>query len=611
MFVVAACLVVLLRLAGPGASVSTWGLVGASTLLAILPWLHTRFSVLAAGFGVLSAWMILAEPARAARERQGRLFVFFLVPVASAVAWFGFFQIVYGTPNPIFPYGEDRGTRLAYVPGGLLGLFFDAQFGLLAYSPVLAAGLVGLFAPRVDAADHARRIARGTAVVGLAYLAATATYWMWWAGVPAPPARFAASVLPVLVIPVAMAWRSAASLMRAVWLTLLSASLATTVIVVGAARARIAWNTRGIRANWLDWLSGLSDLSRAWPSFFWRLAPTDLRTEVHFLGHVLLWVAIFAGSCALLVRVLRNRPVTASGPAAAWWLAVSLMLAIQSGWWFNGATGLSAASSQVAVLNASVSGKRVVQVSPSSIGPLRDLTGRLRIRATRADDVGDPGASWVPLLEVPRGVFDLTVSLRRPREGALALRVGRSGEPLRRLALSGVNEQTLPLVLPAGAGALFFEPDAGLAAVGERIELVPLKLDSPIAGYASTSAHFGNADVFFYGPTIYVEPDGFWVRGGQTAVFTIAVERGRPNIDLALANGDAANDLRLEWGSRQEKLTLAPAESRTVNVDMTRDGSALVRLTSPSGFRPSDDGASQDRRYLGVRVKVGEGRGQQ
>ncbi len=178
------------------------------------------------------------------------------------------------------------------------------------------------------------------------------------------------------------------------------------------------------------------------------------------------------------------------------------------------------------------------------------------------------------------------------------------GEPLRRLSLAGVNDQTLPLLLPAGAGALFFEPDAGLAAAGERIELMPLKLDPPIAGYASTSARFGSADVFFYGPTIYVEPDGFWVRGGQTAEFTIAVERGRPSLGLALANGEAANDLRVEWGSHRERLSLAAAESHTIRVDLTRGGSRFVRLTSSSGYRPSDDGVSEDRRYLGVRVRI-------
>ncbi len=120
--------------------------------------------MLAAGLGVLAG---VDDPHRAPAGRLGdrcrRLLAFSIVPVVSAAAWFGFFQIVYGTPNPIFPYGEDRGTRLAYVPGGLLGLFFDAQFGLLAYSPVLAAGLIGLFVRPAGAADPVRRIARGTA----------------------------------------------------------------------------------------------------------------------------------------------------------------------------------------------------------------------------------------------------------------------------------------------------------------------------------------------------------------------------------------------------------------------------------------------------------------
>ena len=250
----------------------------------------------------------------------------------------------------------------------------------------------------------------------------------------------------------------------------------------------------------------------------------------------------------------------------------------------------------------------MLQVRPSSIGPTADLTGRLRIRATRADEVGDPGASWLPLLDVPSGEFAVNVALRRPREGALALRVGRSRRAFAPAAPSrGVNEQTLPLLLPAGAGALFFEPDAGLAAAGERIELTPVKLDPPIAGYASTSAHFGNADVFFYGPTIYVEPDGFWVRGGQTAEFTIAVERGRPSVGLGSGEWGGAERSDAWSGEHTGRGWLSRhAESRTINVDMTRDGSALVRLTSPSGFRPSDDGASEDRRYLGVRVRIRE-----
>jgi hypothetical protein len=603
-FIVAATVVSLLRLSESKRSLGTLELVGISALLAVLPWLHTRFSVLAAGLGALMAWSVLVESGRDSGQRKRRLALFSIVPIASALAWFGFFQVVYGTPNPIFPYGEDRGTRLAYVPGGLLGLFFDAQFGLLAYSPILAAALVGLFAKPEGLANGARRVAGATLVVGVAYLAASASYWMWWAGVPAPPARFAAAVLPVFVIPIAVAWCAAGAALRVVMTTLLSVSVAISVVVIGAARARIAWNTRGIRANWLDWLSGVTDLSRAWPSFFWRLSPVDLTTEFHFLAHVVIWVAIFAGSCAVLLRWLRDRSVASAALPVVWWVLVALMLAVQSGWWVNGATGLSAAPSQVTILNAAAVGRRILQIRPFAIGPLRDLTSRLRIRATRADEVGETAASWVPLLEVPPGEFAVTVGLRRPREGTLGFRIGRSAEPVRRLRLAGVNTQTQSLALPAGAGALFFEPDAGLSAAGDRIELTPLRLEAPATGYAATSARFGDADLFFFGSTIYAEPDGFWVRGGQTTVFTVAVERGRAGVNLAMTNGEPANEVRLAWGTRNERVALRPFESRTIPIDVSREGVMLVRLTSPAGFRPSDDGVSEDRRYLGVRVKI-------
>ena len=604
LFVVAATVVCLLRLSGSGRPLSTRVLVGISALLALLPWLHTRFSVLSAGFGALVIWFVLVEPGRDSPERRRRLAAFTVVPIVSAVAWFTFFQVVYGTPNPLFPYGDDRGTRLAYVPGGLLGLFFDAQFGLFTYSPILAAAAVGLLVRSSGETTSAGRVARLAFLAGFTYLAATATYWMWWAGVPAPPARFAAAVLPTFAIPVALAWQSAAASMRAVWTTLLTVSAAVSLIVITAARGRIAWNTRGIRTNWLDWLSGVVDLSRAWPSFFWQLDPTNLGSELHFFGHVLIWATVFVGSCAVLLRWIQNRSLASVGLPVVWWFCVAFLLAVQAGWWFNGSTGLSPASSQVAVLNASASGQRVLQIRPFSIGPLRDLTGRLRIRATRVDEVGEAGASWQPLLDVPPGEFSVSVSLRRPREGALALRIGRSVQPLRRLTLAGVNSQMLALELPAGAGALFFEPDEGLSAAGDRIELTPLKLQRPADGYAATSVRFGDADLFFYGPTIYVEPDGFWARGGMTTTFVVAAERGRRDVNLTLTNGEAANEAVLALGTRNERIALRPFESQTVTVGISREGVSLVRLTPTSGFRPSDDGVSEDRRYLGVRVTV-------
>src|SRR5690606_22269968 len=158
-----------------------------------------------------------------AGRRAAHLALFAAAPMVSALAWFGYFYSIYGTPDPRAPYGEAPNTSLAFVPGGWLGLFFDNQFGLLTYSPVLAAAMVGLV---VGGPSRERAIARALAGVAAAYLAATAFYWMWWAGVPASPARFAAASLPIFGLPAALAWRAAIPAGRALFAAAAAMSVA-------------------------------------------------------------------------------------------------------------------------------------------------------------------------------------------------------------------------------------------------------------------------------------------------------------------------------------------------------------------------------------------------
>ena len=176
---VAAAVWLLLLLREPAARVRDWQLASVGAGLAALPWLHTRFAVIAAGFGIAILWRLLANPEATTAERRQRAIVFLAIPIASALAWFAFFQIVYGTPNPAAPYGGDTHSSLAYVPVGLAGLLFDQQFGLIACAPVLAFAVVQYLRPRRDASE---RVAAVAGIVALAYLAAVACYWMWWAG---------------------------------------------------------------------------------------------------------------------------------------------------------------------------------------------------------------------------------------------------------------------------------------------------------------------------------------------------------------------------------------------------------------------------------------------
>src|SRR4029079_8404203 len=119
-----------------GRSLRPWLWHGAA--LALLPWLHTRLTVLAATL----AGLILARLARAS-DPFSKAAAFLAVPAVSAVAWLGFFLVVYGTLDPTAPYAGDIGSSFAYLPNGFGGLFFDQGFGLFPTAPVLAVALLG------------------------------------------------------------------------------------------------------------------------------------------------------------------------------------------------------------------------------------------------------------------------------------------------------------------------------------------------------------------------------------------------------------------------------------------------------------------------------------
>ncbi|HXH05973.1 MAG TPA: hypothetical protein VNI83_05210, partial [Vicinamibacterales bacterium] len=209
---VLAGLLLLLRLGAArraGIAVAPGTLARAGAMLALLPWLHTRFALLAA---VLATAALLRLP----RSRDGLCGAAALlaVPAASALAWFGYFYVLYGTPDPNAPYGTFMRTQShpSFITGGLAGLFFDQQFGLLVYAPVYAAAVWGLLAlwrrPGELPGAGDRRLVVELILLAAPYLAAVTTLRMWWAGWSAP-ARFLVPLLPVGAVLCAVAWQTA------------------------------------------------------------------------------------------------------------------------------------------------------------------------------------------------------------------------------------------------------------------------------------------------------------------------------------------------------------------------------------------------------------------
>jgi hypothetical protein len=569
-------------------------LVLVSAALAALPWLHTRFAVLSAGLGAVIVWRLLVGPARPLAERRRRVLAFAAAPAASALLWFTFFYVLYGTPNPAAPYGANPEASWRFIPGGLIGLLFDQQFGLFLYSPVLMAAAAGLLARGQD-----RRIAWPAAGAALLYFMAVATYWMWWAGNPAPPARFAAAALPLLAVPAAIAW-SGAGATRAVWRLLAVVSGVLALGVVGVDHGTLAWNMRDGEARWLEWLTPVANLPRAWPSFFWKLTPEDLSTERAFALHVLVWVGVFVGSWQALRLARRATPLL-----AIWWLPLALTIAAVIGWRLNDVSGLDPARSQLAVLTAIAQGRAGLRLDAWSIASLTTDRVVRELVVTGEEPGRTPGPPWLALAAVPPGTYELRFLTARPRQGEVAIRIGRAPRPLGTLALVPLSDQRQRLTLPAGAAMLTVEPDSALRAVGGRVELAPIVIDTTPTRPAQSAMRYGSSDVFFLDDSVFAEADGFWVRGGSTAELAMLTRVPNASMELILRNGAAPNQVTVDVNRQSRRLALSPGEEVALTLPVEDPAGTLrLRITSASGFRPSDLSTSRDERYLGVWVGV-------
>jgi hypothetical protein len=587
---------------------SALAIVGAA--LAVLPWLHTRFAIVAGGFGVAIAWATLTESRpRAARLR--RLAAFAGLPLVSASAWFLFFQRIYGTPDPRAPYGPMSDASWAFVPGGLAGLFFDQQFGLFTYAPVLFAvvAIAAVRPPRPLLASVTVPL-----VIAVAYLIGVATVWMWWAGRPAPPARFANAVLPVLAAPLALVFARSSQAARAVWLTLLTFTVAISAVVLGVDRGALAWNDRTAQALWLEWLSPVVNLPRGWPSFFWRLDPAILSSEAPFLIHAGTWLAGTVLGGWLIARVARHISRTGVGRAASVvWIGAAIgMGLVQAGWLLNGIHGLDPARSQLSVLSRMADGRPLFAIAAFSVQRAASAPETMRIRSEESGRV-DPTPPWLVLNGVPPGTYDLVITANRAQPGAALVHIG--GHLFRTIPLEPVASQQVRVPLAAGARSLVVQPGPEVRGEAQRAtpnlepgtwraEVVPVDVRPAPLGVARTAMRSGGSDVFFLDDHVYLEGEGFWTHGERTASFVFATDPGRPAIALTLRNGPHANVVTVKAGALTTPETLQPSETRTVTVPVDPEGMVTISLTTSRGFRPADVGGSRDRRYLGVWVEI-------
>ena len=597
-------------------SLVPWLLHGAA--LALLPWLHSRFALLA---GSLGALVLLRLPYT--KHPAGKAIAFLIVPALSALAWVGFFIAIYGRADPSAPYGlsSAREFSLAFIPGGITGLFFDQRFGLIANAPVLlfaAAGLLIMLRQNgespASAVGGARRLALELLFVVVPYLLTATSYAMWWAGWSAP-ARFANPAVLTLAIPCAAAWqRFAQGANRAARVTA-SGALALTVflsaVLVLSDGGRLAYNTRESTALWLDWASRLTSLGDAVPAWF-------RGREGIFARDVAIWLALLGGAYAaarLLAGVPRLRARSAYATAVAWLFAAGSMLAMTIVWDLHGANGVQAAPAQLDFLRelATTPSALTVQLTPPRRLDRQGVLASLRIESPARQVAGGMGRNEVPIVAlpaVPAGRYRITPQSRAPG-GWLIVGIGQDQFALRSQPLS-YPPAAVDIDLPVNVRALSIRGDEDARRAVRGVTVEPLSLVSQIDRVsdllARRAVRYEDVSVFFLDERAFPEPDGLWIGGARESQIVVQADTVRDGIRLHLRNAPVDNRIVLTSGAWREELTLAANEERQLELPLAPGrASALLTVSSAAGFRPTDvDPASRDVRFLGVWIRPGE-----
>ena len=577
-----------------------WLLHGAA--LSALPWLHTRFAVLAATIGAL---VLLRLPAT--KEPAGKAVAFLAVPAIGALAWVAYFIAIYGTPDPSAPYGTTDLGSLAYVPAGITGILFDQRFGTLAYTPALLFAFAG-FAGMLRRPEH-RRLAIELLFIAIPYTLTFSSYAMWWGGASAP-GRFLMPIVPALAIPTALAWtfiRHRAT--KATAAGSLAFSLLAAAIVVTVANGQLAYNSRAGFGQWLEWLNRSVELARGAPVWF-------RDQDLIYIRDIAVWGVALAAAWLLLRRIgsmprLRKRGALAAATGGAY--AVAAMLATATVWMLHGARGIAASEAQFELLRRISQEPRFVAFNLDSRSRLEasSLAGSMAIETGPSSSQGCAGRLDRPLFSLPglpAGRYRLKLRAQAA-SGTLLIGIGCDQYSLITETLTP-PPRAIEIDFPVDLRRLMVRGDEDARQTVRLLTVEPLSLVPAHERLTNETAlhgvRYSDAAAYFLDEGLFAEPEAFWVGGARRGALVLKPDTSRSAATLLLRNAPVANRLTIETGTWRDDIALGPGEERRIQVPLdTARGATLIRLASESGFRPSEvDPRSRDGRLLGVWIKI-------
>ena len=562
--------------------------------LAVLPWLHSRFAVLAASSALVIVWRVIGD----SEGRSKRLAALSLFPVASAAAWFWFFQIIYGTSNPSVVYGGDTSTALGNLIRGAPGLLFDQQFGVIPNAPVFLCALAGL---AVMLWRGPRRLAIELLIIAIPYYLIVGLFFMWWGGRTAP-SRFLVPVLLLLVVSTAV-WfnRATSAAARAAGFGALVVSFLATATMATVDRGGFVFNFRDGMSRVALWLSPVVDLTTALPSLFQN--PSRV-----VLVQTAVWLAAIAAAVAVTAFFSRRGHATVMlvGGLA---FEVAAMVAVSSVWRSNDAVVATPYPAGPALLRRYDPEARQIALAFRPFHRIEptDLLRRIVLARTLSTT---HRAESVTMAHLHAGVYAVSGKTIGAASGRVRLKTDRVSGPIAEWdAASLESNWTRHVTLPVALVSLQFETDVAARSAIRDVSIRAVSVSAPEEGLgnreARRGARYGPATVFLLGGNAWVEPAGIWVAGASAAEFIIVPDPSSA-FQLFVRNGPVENIVTLESGSWRKTLALTPSEERLVPVPANpRRRTTPLHVDAANGFRPADVvPQSQDLRFLGVWIET-------
>jgi hypothetical protein len=565
------------------------GPIGAA--LAVLPWLHSRFVILALCGAAAVVGRLLNEP-----DRVRRIAAFVVCPLASAIAWFAFFQIIYGTPNPSAPYAGTLETAFGNIVRGVPGLLFDQQFGLFVNAPVYVCALLGF---AVMLWRGPRRLAAELLLITVPYFLAVSCFYMWWGGTSAP-ARFLVPIALVLAVPTAVWFASASSsaTARAFGAFALFLSVLTTSTIAWVDRGALLLNHRNGASRLALWLAPAVDLTKALPSLF----QNPPATVVFQTG---IWLSAIVVSTAIAFMLGRRiRAVVALGLA----LELTTTAAVSLVWRSNHVNAAAPAPGGSAVLRQydPFSGQFALAYRPFHRVPIQNMLGQIPL--TNLSSLGRD--EWSMMTHLPPGIYEVTGAVRGAGAGRVRVLTDQQSPAIADWDVASLDPFWRRQVsIPVGVASLEIDLDETAQqsvrdVVVRAASVLPRRDRLNDDREAGHGARYGHAVVFLLSGTAWVEPGGIWIGRAASADVVITPDARTP-IRVLVRNGATENQVTLESGTWHQTLVLKPSEEHLCDVPVGDGPGTPLTVRSAEGFRPADvDPKSEDDRLLGVWIET-------